>query len=400
MKWVLHVLSVLTAVMCSCNKPENSEVSGNQSGAGQVPDNFIILAWSDIISASNAEWKLQKMMEAGFNTYLGWFDTLAEVDMLLSAADKVGIGIITDSPELRTNPKEAVAVMNGHESLFGYHIDDEPEVSEFSSLATRIKAIETYDKAHPCYVNLYPNWAWGGEDVYLSRVRAFLKNVPVEFLSFDNYPVKTVDGVSAVRPDWYHNLEDIRTAARESGIPFWGFALALSHKTPEASYPVPTIGELRLQQFSNLVYGAVGFQYFTTWGFIQNNGVVENVYNKVKQVNAELLSMESLFLGADVSDVWHTGAVIPTGTSRLTSLPAGVASLETSAAGAVVSYFVKDGRYYLAVVNKDCNADMDLRISFTADAMVSDDHNMSWRAVGQSAAGYKVSAGDIILFSL
>ena len=400
MKWVLHVLSVLTAVMCSCNKPENSEVSGNQSGAGQVPDNFIILAWSDIISASDAEWKLQKMVEAGFNTYLGWFDTLAEVDMLLSAADKVGIGIITDSPELRTDPKKAVAVMNGHESLFGYHIDDEPEVSEFSSLVTRIKAIETYDKAHPCYVNLYPNWAWGGEDVYLSRVRAFLKNVPVEFLSFDNYPVKTVDGVSTVRPDWYHNLEDIRTAARDSGIPFWGFALALSHKTPEASYPVPTNGELRLQQFSNLVYGAVGFQYFTTWGFIQNSGIVENVYNKVKQVNAELLTMESLFLGADVSDVWHTGAVIPTGTSRLTSLPAGVAALETSAAGAVVSYFVKDGRYYLAVVNKDSNADMDLRISFSADAMVSDDHNMSWRAVGQSAAEYKVAAGDIILFSL
>ena len=308
--------------------------------------------------------------------------------------------IITDSPELRTDPKKAVAVMNGHESLFGYHIDDEPEVSEFSSLVTRIKAIETYDKAHPCYVNLYPNWAWGGEDVYLSRVRAFLKNVPVEFLSFDNYPVKTVDGVSTVRPDWYHNLEDIRTAARDSGIPFWGFALALSHKTPEASYPVPTNGELRLQQFSNLVYGAVGFQYFTTWGFIQNSGIVENVYNKVKQVNAELLTMESLFLGADVSDVWHTGAVIPTGTSRLTSLPAGVAALETSAAGAVVSYFVKDGRYYLAVVNKDSNADMDLRISFSADAMVSDDHNMSWRAVGQSAAEYKVAAGDIILFSL
>lgn len=40
-------------------------------------------------------------------------------------------------------------------------------------------------------------------------------------------------------------------------MPFWAFALALSHKLDNTHfYRIPTLAELRLQVFSNLAYGA------------------------------------------------------------------------------------------------------------------------------------------------
>lgn len=100
------------------------------------------------------------------------------------------------------------------------------------------------------------------EEHYLETVRHYLKTVPVPFLSFDNYPVIMQDGNRVLREAWYHNLEDIHTAANEVRIPIWGFVMSKALD----STPRPTLADLCLQHFSNLVYGAVAFQYFTNKG--------------------------------------------------------------------------------------------------------------------------------------
>ena len=317
------------------------------------------------------------------------------MEALLNAADKVGIGIITASEELKNDTVNMVEKMTSHKSLYGYHIMDEPAERHFPGLKARIDEIRKYDAERPCYVNLYPNWAWGGEHKYLSLVKKFVQQVPVSFLSFDNYPIKTVNGESTVRPDWYHNLEDIRNVALENDMPIWAFALALSHSTDEASYPIPTIGELRLQQFSNMLYGAVAFQYFTTWGFIQDHGTTD-VYNNIKIVNSELRAFQKYFYRADIKGIWHTGSAIPSGTQKLETLPEGVTKLETEDSGALVTHFTKEGRNYVAVVNKKCNWGMDLRISF-ADAgavMIGKDGKKT-----PIEEKYRIPAGDIRLFT-
>lgn len=364
----------------------------------QETGQFNIIAWSDISNngdPSECEWKFQKLVEADFNMYLGWFDAADKVEFLLSAADRVGIDIITACPELESDTQNMVKKMSAHKSLYGYHIMDEPSESHFPGLANRINNIRKYDSVRPCYVNLYPNWAWGGQNYYLARVRKFVQQVPVSFLSFDNYPIKTVNGVSTVRHDWYRNLEDIRTVAVENDLPIWAFALALSHSTDEASYPIPTIGELRLQQFSNMLYGAVSFQYFTTWGFIQNHGTTD-VYNNIKIVNSELRAFQKYFYGADIKGVWHTGSSIPSGTKKLETLPAGITRLETEDSGALVTHFTKEGRDYIAVVNKTCNWGMDLFISFsdTNAVMIGKDGKKT-----PIEEKYRIPAGDIRLFT-
>lgn len=395
------LITFLAVFSFSCKPYEMPDLSGSGSNSGsgapimEVPDQFILLTWTGVTDINMADWQLPKMVEAGFNTYLGWWGTIEDVEKLLTSADNAGIKIITSCPELETDTKNAVERMTAHESFYGYHIEDEPEVSEFPILADRINKILKYDTEHPCYVNVYPNWAWGGENGYLSKLRKFLKEVPVPFLSFDNYPIKNVGGQIVIRPDWYHNLEDIRTAAKEAEMPFWSFALALSHKTAEANYPRPTLAQMRLQQFSNMVYGAVAFQYFTGWGYIQNGNIVKDVYDIVKQVNSELKSMQKIFLGANIKGVWHTGDNIPSGTKKLNILPSGVTKLQTSASGAIVSSFTNNGKNYMAVVNKNCEGPMALSVGFKVDNVVTIAKGGAQAPVQEN---YQIEAGDILIF--
>lgn len=395
------LITILTIFSFGCKPYEMPDLSGGGSGSGsgapimEVPDEFILLTWTGVVDVNYAEWQLQKMVECGINTYLGWRETYNELEVILNAADKVGINVIVSSPELQTDTKNMVERLTSHESFYGYHIEDEPEVSEFPILADRINKILKYDTEHPCYVNVYPNWAWGGENGYLSKLRKFLKEVPVPFLSFDNYPIRNVNGKIEVRSDWYHNLEDIRTAAKEAKMPFWSFALALSHSIPDSKYPVPTLAQLRLQQFSNMVYGAVAFQYFTGWGYIQNGNIVQHVFDIVKQVNSELKSMEKIFLGANIKGVWHTGETIPTGTKKLSILPAGVIKLQTSASGAIVSSFTNNGKNYMAVVNKNCEGPMALSVGFKVDNVVTIAKGGAQAPVQEN---YQIEAGDILIF--
>lgn len=383
--------------------PEQDPEQNPDQEPETIPDpqetgRFNIIAWSDITNdgdPSDCEWKLQKLVEADFNMYLGWFDTAEKVEFVLSTADKVGIDIITSSPELESDTQTMVKKMSAHKSLYGYHIMDEPSEHHFPGLANRINNIRKYDPVRPCYVNLYPNWAWGGQNYYLAQVRKFVQQVPVSFLSFDNYPIKTVNGMSTVRHDWYRNLEDIRTVAVENDLPIWAFALALSHSTDEASYPIPTIGELRLQQFSNMLYGAVAFQYFTTWGFIQNHGVT-SVYKNIQMVNSELRAFQKYFYGADIKGIWHTGKSIPSGTKELKALPTGITKLETEDSGALVTHFTKEDRDYIAVVNKNPNGGMDLFISFSDTNAVLVGKDGTKTPVEDK---YRIPAGDIRLFT-
>ena len=211
------------------------------------------------------------------------------------------------------------------------------------------------------------------------------------FLSFDYYPVVMDEGVRGLRDAWYHNLEDIRTATLEAQVPIWSFALAKRH----GPYPTPTLADLRLQHFSNLVYGAVAFQYFTTCSIVWNDAIHPTIYPIVKQVNTELKQMEPIFLGADIKDIWHTGSTIPRGTKPLTSLPAGIATLTIGDGGTVVSYLTNKGKQYIAIVNRSCTENTTLEIAFDTEAV----HIAKDGTESSVAPSYTIEAGDILIFS-
>ena len=408
----LMLCVAVSAVICSCERPSVQDQEPPFSGVGTcapitVHDEFIFLSWYELININaeskleefrnpSAEWRLGMLKDAGFNTYFDYrLSSLEEAEALLDLGDRVGMKIITECAELHdsTTTKMAVEALSAHPSLYAYDVWDEPDVSKFPEVRRRIKEIYKYDKERPCYVNLLPNYAWDEwvEETYLETVRYYLKTVPVSFLSFDFYPViVNEEGSRTLREAWYHNLEDIRTAALEAKVPIWSFALVKAH----AVYPKPTLADLRVQHFSNLVYGAVAFQYFTARAIVWRDAVTE-FYPLVKQVNHELKQMEKIFLGADIKGIWHTGKEIPRGTKELKEYPAGITEIVTGESGAVVSYFINNGKPYVALVNKDFVEESVLKIKFSGEAAeVAKDGTES-----PVAESYIVEPGDIKIFT-
>ena len=94
--------------------------------------------------------------------------------------------------------------------------------------------------------------------------------------------------------------------------------MSISHEIESHSYPEPEIGHLRLQVFTNLLYGARGIQYFTYWtpktdnenmiagkeyyftGPVLPDGQKSPVYERVKKVNQEIKNLSSIFAHSTV----------------------------------------------------------------------------------------------------
>ena len=307
MKKIQTLLFLAATLFYSCDRNSDQTGNGPADGTADIEwspagtcfpilehDKFTILCWYELIDIGadvlldeyldpSAEWRLHKLKEAGFDIYFDYrLDSLEEAEALLALGDKVGMKIITECPELHDAATTGMAIeaMSAHPSLYAYNVWDEPDLVEYPEVLRRLKEIYNYDKTRPCYVNLYPNYGieeWT-EDKYLNTLRHYLQSLPVSFLSFDYYPVIMRNGERILREAWYHNLEDIRTAASEAEVPIWAFAISKAL----GDNPKPTLADLRLQQFSNLVYGAVVFQYFTARGIVWKDSCTD-VYPYVKR---------------------------------------------------------------------------------------------------------------------
>lgn len=392
MKLRLIFLAISAVLLCNCSKNVQS-----------VPQTIRIVSWGGI-GAAKADTLFSLAKECGFDTHLGLYSTQENAALSMDAASRAGVGIIINFPQLKDSTESAVSLIKDHPALVAYHIKDEPELDDFEWLKALQIKISSLDAEHPCYINLLPNWSWGVEE-YRDNIERFASEFDVPFYSFDNYPIVEKDGEVEVRPDWYRNLEEFSAMARSHGKPFWGFALAKAHnivEPEEAVYPEPTLGQLRLQVFSNLLYGAQAIQYFNFTGIVDPATCEKKpAFDLIRQVNSEVRAYSSVFAGCTVLDVWHTGESIPSGTVSLAAMPDGlpherVKSLRISGEGAVVSLIENDGETYLAVQNRSCLEAAVLDITFdghvsllTSDGLV--------RFNGQPVV---LAPGDVAIFQL
>lgn len=385
-----EIISIIAslAVLAGCGTEKET--------AGTIP----VLSWAGI-PASQSEQLFRLHKEAGFDWHLDFYkNTEIALDVLDIAAEQ-GVGILPSFPEIKDDTEAAVAAIKDHPALVAYHLKDEPETWDIAWLAGLNDKIRSLDAKHPSYINLYPDWAWGG-DKYEEHIEMFASQVDVPFYSFDQYPVTEKDGRIVVRHTWYRNLEVFSEMARRHGKPFWAFSLAESHHlgapSPEAFYPVPTLGHLRLQVFSDLLYGAQAIQYFTFRGLYNPETLQKNeVFGLVRQVNSEIKAYSPVFAGCTVKGVWHTGENIPFATKRLTAMPHDkVKSISVSGEGGVVSLIENSGKTYIAVQNRDCVNSAALEISFAGKVYritTSDKIRFDGKAV-------ELGPGDMAIFRL
>ena len=339
--------------------------------ADKLPDAppLTILAWGGPPQDQTTPQRYKELADAGFTHNYSGFGNADAMARALDVARGAGIKLMISIPELERDPEGTARRFKDHPAVGGYSLRDEPAAVHFPELARWVKRIQSVDSSpdHPCYINLYPNYcppSGLGTATYQQHVDRFVAEVPVPLISFDHYPVIG----DKLRPEWYENLEVISAKSRETGKPFWAFALAVAH----GPYPVATAPHLRVQAYSDLAYGAQGIQYFTYWttrsdtwdfheGPISVDGKRTAVYDRVKQVNQELQALRGVFVGSKVVAVGHTGKELPAGTRRFEPT-APVRSAETEGTGAVVSLLSKGDWRFLVVVNRDINKPMGLRL--------------------------------------
>jgi len=329
---------------------------------GEIP----ILAWYSIPASETTVERYQEMKDAGITHSLSFFSNIDDLQKALDVAAKVGMKMLVTCPELKKEPEETVKRFMNHPAVAGYHLIDEPNIRLFPELSAWAKKIQSVDSKHFCYVNLFPNFADStqlGTKSYKEYVQEYIRQIPVQFVSFDYYPVMK----DRIYKNWYENLELIASESKKAGLPFWAFALTTNydndHVTPQ------TLAAMRLQVYSNLAYGAQGIQYFTYWSATSVNspsgedqrgapisatGKRSVVYDRVKQMSAEIKSLSGVFLGSKVVSVRHADlGKIPAGTIRLTSLPKAIKVLDSKGAPVIVSVLEKGDDSFLIVVNKD-----------------------------------------------
>ena len=350
--------------------------------------------------------RFKEFKEAGFDVSICFYND-TPVDTLLRILDdaqKSNIRLLISSGWVSVQPHVGIPRLKNHPALYGYFLQDEPWPKDIQETKRLYQAMARYDTKKPTYVNLLPDYGDGTpREIKMPPYRQYLQEastIGVPFISFDFYPIRYF----GIRKSWYSCLEDVRQESLRTRKPFWAFALC----TPHGDYPQPTIEMLRLQIYSDLVYGAQAIEYFTYWtpketnqwdfhdGPISADGQRTKTFPLVKRMNQELRGLLPLFDGAKVQTVNHM-VKIPEGTKKLQQIPINIKKLKvTGRQGAIISTFMKEGHLYMAVVNKDYQSDMKLYISARRNV------TMVTKQLKETTvkSSYNIGGGDILLFKL
>jgi hypothetical protein len=143
--------------------------------------------------------------------------------------------------------------------IWGYSLKDEPGAAEFPQLAARVAAVREARPGKLAFINLFPDYASAqqlGTATYEEHVSRFLREVNVDVLCMDHYPIFHPDRDG--RDGYCRNLAVFRQQALTAGIPFWNFFNTM----PYGPHTDPTESQLRWQVFASLCYGAKGVLYF------------------------------------------------------------------------------------------------------------------------------------------
>jgi hypothetical protein len=351
--------------------------------------------WSD----AEIQLRYQTLKEAGFMYSLSHRTDDDHVEKALDAGQATGVKIIVnlfnwEPPYDVSGDADIKACVNrfkDHPGLGGYYLRDEPPFGIFDMLGDKVRLIESIDNnpEHFCYINVAgavvadQGFHGVGGDFLTNYLTPFVNKVPQKFMAFNTYPI-TVESLDPVNKHagyrllakgWYGVLEVFLKKYQQSGLPFWTFAVSSAHQ----SFPAPVTSDLRMEIYTSLAYGAQGIQYFTYWsqggGFyamVDQWGAKTTVYNVVKEMNEEMQNYASVFLGASVVWVKHSGNenFAPGWTTMLepSRLPPQIKTLQTGDAGTVVSLLEKGDRMFLVIVSRDANEPQEIQIE-TADSV-------------------------------
>lgn len=223
-----------------------------------VQDRFAIGFWVDPPANENMDQHYSDIAAANFTLALGGYGarTPDTVQKQIKLCEKYGLKTLVWRSNLPP------AQLPEDSSVWGYIVHDEPKMKDFPRLRKTVNNIREARPGRLSFINLYPNYADEeqlGSKTYDEHVKKFLKEVDVDVLSMDHYPIMRPDSDS--RSSYCKNLEVMRKYSLHREIPFWNFFNSM----PFGSHYDPTEAQLRWQIYTSIAYGSKGVLYFCYW---------------------------------------------------------------------------------------------------------------------------------------
>ncbi|MCC7352087.1 MAG: hypothetical protein IT446_16120 [Phycisphaerales bacterium] len=243
---------------------------------------------------------------ANLNTMLAW-ETQPNT-LIASAA--AGLPWIKRYPALNGAEPSFVNVINSilqNSHNAGFLINDEPLTQ--AELAATGNALDWLKANHPDKL-AFSNLAGGLPDLP-GRTDVFLAQIRPDILMFDNYPypLSGSESGSAVK-DYYSNLGTIRSKALQANLPYWVFIQAYGN----SNVTQWSDSDMRAQVYAALAHGYTGLAYYTydppdnvTRSLLDINGAPTTTYQRVKQINGEVLHLGGTIKSLKSDSIGYVG---------------------------------------------------------------------------------------------
>lgn len=391
-------------------------------------DEFPIMAWLNI---SGSDQEFRDMYAAGINlNYTQGHGGHDNIDNMLGNAAGSHVRQIPNFWRVTGNTNEDIIkeTMNRYkdnDGIAGWALNDEPYGSQFEHLGEVASWNRKYSPNKLVYLNLLHSvenpinyTAVMGSKNYADYLQQAVRKIGVGMISMDCYPIvrDTQADKKSIRSFFFESLEITARVARQYGIPFWGFARSKGDSiSPTQEFPVPTEGDLRLQVFANLAYGAQGIQYYTYSNvdtrYTRYNAPLEidpnagwtwrktETYYMLQRINKEIQNHRWVFLNDSVIDVSFTGK-LPKATKRLSksNYPDKVKSMtnKVNGAGFLVSQFKNGDNRFFMVLNRELESSQNLDIE-VADGVNVVNADGTTSALEAGAHSYTLATGDYLL---
>lgn len=335
---------------------------------------FPIMAWDDVENEAT----IRKMANCGINSIAfvppTLLDACAKHDVKAILFDQR----VTPRWDQQYNATSATSVLremvekyNNHPATYGYHLKDEPDDGQFPELGKSSQLLRDIAPGKWAYINLPPGMGDWYSDTYLQK---FVDMCKPPVLSYDNYAIGETGTFSY---GFWANAWDVRKAALRNNLPFHVIILTAAH----FNYRVPNDGDLRLQIYGSLAYGARGLGYYKfrsrsldvlgapDLGNFRDAPLDQfdektAMYPKLKNINRQVANIAPYLMKLRNDDVYHVGEIPErnhgiTSHTLLSGLKAG--------AGLIVGDFTheEDGSRWVMVVNKDLTSSTFCRPIFT-----------------------------------
>ncbi len=236
--------------------------------------------------------------------------------MLIEYCEKYGVALISKDKSLPSGSEIPQALARGmnlfadyehHPVRVGDTAGDEPHASLFPAMGEYYKLFSERFPEQFLFSNLFPAGTVSkrlGTKTYKEYVSEFVKKVPSDFISLDEYPFFSLSFLKRMAFSLCLETYDIvACACRENNRDFWLY-LQTQGNWFDRIYSLPTYEQIKWQVYTALSYGAkclMHISYTPVWGsdayaMIDKKGNVTEQYLYAKRINGELNNLSPVFM--------------------------------------------------------------------------------------------------------